>query len=589
MKTRATLAVSTLLVSLVLMPAAPALAAAARVPGTIVLVNPTTGEWHLRSLNGDVSTFFYGNPGDFPMMGDWDCDGVETPGLYRQSDGFVYLRNSNTQGIADIRFFFGNPDDIPLAGDFNGDGCDTVSIYRPSESRVFVINKLGENEGGLGAAEFDYLFGNPGDKPFVGDFDGDGIDTIGLHRESTGWVYFRQTHTQGIADAQFIFGDPGDRLVAGDWNGDGVDSPAIFRPSDAKLFFRYSNTQGVADYELAWGQSNWLPAAAGKLGVTAGEAIKVCLVTDAGAIDDRSFNETSWKGVTDAVARFGIAAAFRESQDSGDYRPNIDALIAEDCDLIVAVGFLLADDTAAAAKDNPDQKFAIVDFPVGPFPPWLIDENAGTFTTNVRGITFQTDEAAFLAGYLAAGMTQTGIVGTFGGINIPPVTIFMDGFVNGVNHHNATKGTAVPVFGWDVAAQDGLFTGNFVSLNDGRAFGQNLLDEGADILLPVAGPVGLGTAAVCQQTPGCLMIGVDLDQFFSAPDFADVWLTSIQKNMDLAVLNTVANLQFGGSLGDPFIGTLANGEVGLAPFHQFDDDVPAALKAELLVLRSHFR
>ncbi|MGI9666933.1 MAG: M15 family metallopeptidase, partial [Acidimicrobiia bacterium] len=89
------------------------------------------------STSSEATDFYYGDPGDVPFMGDWDCDGVDTPGLYRQSDGFVYLRNSNTQGIADLQYFFGNPSDVPLAGDFNGNGCDTVSLYRPSEHRVY--------------------------------------------------------------------------------------------------------------------------------------------------------------------------------------------------------------------------------------------------------------------------------------------------------------------------------------------------------------------------------------------------------------------------------------------------------------------
>jgi lysophospholipase L1-like esterase len=228
---------------------------------TVGLVDPTTGLWSLRNTGGQVTSFFFGNPGDFPVIGDWDCDGDETPGMYRRSDGFVYLRNSNTQGVADIRFFFGNPGDIPIVGDFNGNGCDTVSIYRPSLSKVFIINVLGENNGGLGAAELEYFFGNPGDKPFVGDFDGDGIETIGLHRESTGLVYFRNSHTQGVADNQFIFGDPGDRLVAGDWIASGVDSPAVFRPSNTTFYFRHSNTQGVADNQFVWGEGPFLPVA----------------------------------------------------------------------------------------------------------------------------------------------------------------------------------------------------------------------------------------------------------------------------------------------------------------------------------------
>jgi Leucine rich repeat len=226
------------------------------------LVDPISGVWSLRGPGGAVNNFIYGNPGDVPFVGDWNCDGIDTPGLYRQSDGFVYLRNSNTQGIADIRFFFGNPGDFPLAGDFNNDGCDTVSIYRASEARIYVINALGANDGGLGAADFSYVFGNPGDKPFVGDFNGDGIDTLGLHRESTGFVYFRQSHTQGIADSSFFYGDPGDRFVSGDWGVvDNVDTPAIFRPPLGRFFFRYSNTQGVAEEELQFGIFRSLPVA----------------------------------------------------------------------------------------------------------------------------------------------------------------------------------------------------------------------------------------------------------------------------------------------------------------------------------------
>jgi hypothetical protein len=142
------------------------------------LVDPTTGIWYLRDFDGSVNDFYYGNPGDYPMLGDWDCDGIDTPGLYRQSDGYVYLRNSNTQGVADIRFYFGNPADIPLAGDFDGDGCDSVSVYRQSESRVYIINRLGDGERGLGAADYSFSMGGPGQAVVAGDFDGDGIDTV---------------------------------------------------------------------------------------------------------------------------------------------------------------------------------------------------------------------------------------------------------------------------------------------------------------------------------------------------------------------------------------------------------------------------
>jgi len=227
------------------------------------LVDTTTGEWHLRVKPILWESFYFGNPGDYPIAGDWNCDGVDTPGLYRQSDGYVYLRNSNTQGIADIRFFFGNPGDFPLAGDFNGDGCDTVSIYRPSEARIFIINELGSNDGGLGAADFDFYFGNPGDKPFVADFDGDGIDTIGLHRESTGFVYYRNSLTTGVAEKEFFYGDPGDQIISGYWKGsntDGADTVGIYRPSNGWYYLRWTNTQGNADEVVAGTSMLGLPS-----------------------------------------------------------------------------------------------------------------------------------------------------------------------------------------------------------------------------------------------------------------------------------------------------------------------------------------
>ena len=239
------------------------------------------------------------------------------------------------------------------------------------------------------------------------------------------------------------------------------------------------------------------------------------------------------------------------------------------------MGFLLGDATKTAAEANPDQKFSIVDFAYDPPIP------------NVLGQVYATDEAAFLAGYLAAGMTQTGTVGTFGGINIPPVTIFMDGFANGVAHYNATHGTAVNVLGWNVESREGLFTNNFESLDDGRAYAQNLYDEGADIVLPVAGPVGLGSAALADElgTDALKIIGVDADLYLTDPEKGHVYLTSIMKNMDSTVFDVIRRAQEGTFEGGLIVGTLASGGVGLAPYHAFEDAVPADLKAEIEALR----
>jgi len=207
------------------------------------------------------TSFYYGNPGDLPFMGDWDGDGTETPGLYRQSDGFVYVRHSNTQGIANLEFFFGNPGDVPLVGDFDGDGRDTVSIWRSSQARVFIINALGENGAGLGAAEYFFDLDDPSVVPFVGDFDGDGIDTIGFYRPSDGFVYLRNSNSASAPDMSFPYSDPGDQILVGDWDGDGDDTVALYRPSDGRLSLNFENGSGPEDWSGFVGFFGYLPAA----------------------------------------------------------------------------------------------------------------------------------------------------------------------------------------------------------------------------------------------------------------------------------------------------------------------------------------
>jgi hypothetical protein len=206
------------------------------------------GEWRLADpVTGGRLDFTYGNPADFPFAGDWDCDGVATPGLYRRSTGQAFLRNSNSTGVADITFRFGDPGDMPLAGDFDGDGCDSLSTYRPGEARFYISNRLGAEGGGLGPADLAYGFGDRGDVPFVGDWDGDGRDTVGLRRPSDGFVYMRNSHTTGNAEVSYFYGDPGDIPFGGDWDGDGVDSVGVHRPSTATTYLRNANSTGVAD------------------------------------------------------------------------------------------------------------------------------------------------------------------------------------------------------------------------------------------------------------------------------------------------------------------------------------------------------
>jgi basic membrane protein A and related proteins len=309
--------------------------------------------------------------------------------------------------------------------------------------------------------------------------------------------------------------------------------------------------------------------------------IKVGEVTDLGGVNDKSFNASAWKGVEDAMAALPVDGKFLQSTQQSDYQKNIQQMLTDKSDLIITVGFLLGVDTATAAKANPNQKFAIVDYTYPDCYPGAVegkDCGSSADLPNVRGLAFQTDQAAFLAGMLAAGMTKTGVVGTFGGLQIPTVTIFMDGFVAGVNYYNKQNNTTVKVLGWDPATQKGTFVGNFNSLDDGKNTATSMAQEKADIIVPVAGAVGLGSAAYCQTSTKCMIIGVDTDWFVSSPDYASVELSSIQKKIDVAVLKTITDVVNGKFTGGTVVYTLADGGVDLAPYHNFDSQVPQTLK-----------
>lgn len=288
------------------------------------------------------------------------------------------------------------------------------------------------------------------------------------------------------------------------------------------------------------------------------DAIKACQVTDTGGIDDKSFNQTAFKGVTDAIEA-GYATEdsdYLESQAATDYQPNIQAWIDEGCDLIITVGFLLGADTQAMAEANPDQLFQIIDFAYDPTIP------------NVEGAVFGTTDAAFAAGYLAAGMTQTGVVATYGGIQIPcGVTCFMDGFVYGVRHYNAENGTNVQVLGWNPEEQTGVFTGDFENLDNGRNVTQSFVDEGADVILPVAGPVGEGSAALALELGNVWVIGVDADWFETLPTYSEVVLTSVLKGLDVAVSTAIKSVAEGTFEGGTRLYAIAEDGVGLGPIN----------------------
>jgi basic membrane protein A and related proteins len=322
-------------------------------------------------------------------------------------------------------------------------------------------------------------------------------------------------------------------------------------------------------------------SAGGGGGDGGGGDFTACQVTDTGGVDDRSFNQTAYAGVEQAAEELGFDPQFLESQSEADFAPNIQAFLDQGCSLIVTVGFLLGDATADAAEANPDQLFAIVDND-------LFDTEAEEDRNfdNVAELVFATDQAAFLAGYVAAATTQTGTVGTYGGINLPTVNIFMKGFELGIEQYNTDNGTDVQLIGWSNAENDGLFTGDFEDEAKGRANTETLIDQGADIIMPVAGPVGLGTlAAIEARGSDTKVIWVDTDGCVSVEESCDMFLTSVMKNMDVAVndvATAAANDEFQGGTNE---GTLENDGVGIADFHEFDAEVPQEVKDRLEELR----
>ncbi|NNC93492.1 MAG: hypothetical protein HKN80_13485, partial [Acidimicrobiia bacterium] len=243
----------------------PGAAAVEGAPDEVGLFDAANGRWHLRYPDGRLSSFYFGIPGDTPLLGDWDCDGVDTVALYRESSGFIYLRNSNDFGIGEQDFFYGIPGDVPIAGDWDGDNCDTLGILRGD--RFFLSNTLDTS-----VADIDFYLGIPGDQPFAGDFNGDGKDTVGVYRAATQAAYFVNDLSSlpssgGVptADTALWVAGADATLIAGDWDGDGDDTPGVFRSTPST--FRLENTLGqpVPDVTYTFGKSAWLPVA-GNLG-----------------------------------------------------------------------------------------------------------------------------------------------------------------------------------------------------------------------------------------------------------------------------------------------------------------------------------
>ena len=222
---------------------------------TTGVFRPSNGLLYLKNSNttgfADVA-INYGLPGDYPVVGDWDGDGTATIGIYR--NGNFYLRNSNTVGFADIVFPFGMPGDQPIAGDWDGDGTDTIGVYRRSTGTFYL-----RNSNSAGAAQISLGLGNPGDLGIAGDWDGNGTDTTGVYRPSNGVIFLKNTNSTGFADIALNYGIPGDKPVTGDWDNDGVDTIGVYR--NGMFMLRNANTIGFAEIVFGLGIPGDMPIA----------------------------------------------------------------------------------------------------------------------------------------------------------------------------------------------------------------------------------------------------------------------------------------------------------------------------------------
>ena len=321
-------------------------------------------------------------------------------------------------------------------------------------------------------------------------------------------------------------------------------------------------------------------------GTGAGTAPKflACMVADSGTIKDKSFNEGSWTGMQEAAAaNSNVTIKFLPSSTTSDYAKNISTFEAQKCGIIVTVGFAMGPATQTAALASPKQKFAIVDCSYASF----CLPSKPKMAHNINQLVYNTVEDAFLGGYLAAGMTKTGKVATFGGQKFGTVTIYMDGFWDGVQYYNKQHHTHVQVLGWSYPSQNGTFAGNFTNTAAGETITNTFITHGADIIFPVAGLVGLGAAKAVQTANQAGkhigMFWVDTDGCVSSPVYCPYFVTSVEKGLSASVKAAVLNAA-AGHTGGTYVGTLANGGAVLGPYHQWASKVPASLQSEIKAL-----
>jgi basic membrane protein A len=280
-----------------------------------------------------------------------------------------------------------------------------------------------------------------------------------------------------------------------------------------------------------------------------------CAVSDEGSWNDKSFNQSVYEGLEKSQAELGVQIADAESATPDDFAPNLQAMIDQGCDITIAVGFNLVDAVNVAAEANPDLNFVTIDG-------W------SNGATNLKPVNYAMNQSSYLAGYLAAAQSESKVVGTYGGMQIPAVTDFMTGFYYGAMAWGTDNMTDVTVVGWDPTTETGDFIGDFVP-NSGtsKTIAAGQIEAGADVLFPVGGDqFGAVSEAITEAGIDGRMIGVDKDIAATSPEYAEWVLSSAEKRMTLAVFDIIKQIAVDGGAftGDVYLGTLENGGTALS-------------------------
>jgi basic membrane lipoprotein Med (substrate-binding protein (PBP1-ABC) superfamily) len=294
-------------------------------------------------------------------------------------------------------------------------------------------------------------------------------------------------------------------------------------------------------------------------GVEAPDDFTVRLVTDIGKVDDQTFNQYAYDGMKAAEECFGFETSFIETVSEADYVENINTALEGGPDVLITVGFLLADDTGAAAAENPDTSFIGID----QF--YADDTGAPAYSDNYVGVLFNEDEGGYMAGVLAASLSESGVIGVVGGReDVPPVVKLVNGYEVGAQSVNP-----------DIEVKT-IYNESFTAPDKGASDAQQFIGEGADVIFGAGGLTGSGGVSAAAQQ-GVWAIGVDQDEYFSTFDGgsapgAEFLASSAVKRVDLGVFVQIVNVLKGEFEGGIFSLTAENGGITYAPPH--DADVP---------------